>query len=93
MKDEQGLREELLNSCFPIYKDELEAILAKHHSPVKESLAELADRKGTMLNAIGTQITGGKWFILINSRRFLEPTYAEAEQSAREYLEGLEDRV
>lgn len=55
-----------------------------------EPLACLADRKGLMIDAIGTQ-SSGKWFILINSKRFLESTYAECELKARAFLNQQTD--
>ena len=53
-----------------------------------EPLAVLADRKDTMLDAVG-KTSHDVWFILINGRRFTGSTYPAAEQAARAFLEAL----
>jgi len=93
LKDRRGIRHEI-NNCDAEVLNEMintfSGIILSRHKTV-EPLAVLADRKGTMLDAIGTQ-SSGNWFILINSKRFLEPTYAACELKARQHLETLKDK-
>lgn len=76
-----------------------------HPTPTKptEPLAVLADRKGYVITRIDGKSEGEyKWAIGIieqdeegiegNWKGFEAPTYAAAEQAAREYLNKLEDR-
>jgi hypothetical protein len=99
MKYEQGLREAI--SKFIEFRsegwaNEIGAMLDKYPSPVKESLAELADRKGYWLKYEPEMV--GNHMVCVGrygpaTECFQATTYAQCEQSAREYLEGLEDKI
>ena len=99
------LREELIewSKDVPVFangdmREQFEAILSRH--PEDEPLAVLADKKGWWIDAMGN--TTDEWFIQIKRGRayenkgwesFEDDTYAKAESKAREYLEGLEDKI
>jgi hypothetical protein len=87
-----------------IMQNKFNNLFPEHPSPVKESLAELADRKGfrgVVYDQTNDGASAGKRYYCSPYKShpdggndyFVGHTYSEAEQSAREYLEGLEDKI
>ena len=75
--------------------DYIKAVLSRHRE--EEPLAVLAARKGAGL-LIRRDTSENRWAIFRLTKEGLSlaaeaPTYAEAEAKARQYLEGLEDKI